>query len=53
MSSLSSLTHNFLEYYCILDTVCSLSDHSLYVVDKDVKVEARKLPDILRPFFSF
>lgn len=47
------LTHNFLEYYCILNCVSSLSDHSLNVVDKDVKIEARELPNILGPFLSF
>lgn len=49
---LSSLTHNFLEYYCILNCVCSLSYHSLNVVNKDVKVESRKLLHILTPLFS-
>lgn len=46
------LTHNFLEDDCILDSVWPLSYHSLNVFNKYVEVEARELPDILRPLFS-
>lgn len=48
----NNLTHNFLENDCILYRVCTLSDYSLNIVNEYIKVEATKLPDILRPLFT-
>ena len=46
------LTHDFLEDNCILNGVGSLSNYSLDIVNEDVKVETRELPDILCPLIT-